>query len=593
MGKSWKNSVVLIESSDPSEESFGTGFIIYKDRRATYLLTCTHVVREIGGSEQIKIDDAQARIIASSPEKGAVLTILCVGKLLDGPPLPLRVVSKQGKPFTTAGYHLAGKQIKLRELRGTLRKQAEVKMRGRAGLINAWDLEITDKDSLQSGYSGSPVVDKYGYVIGVVNTDQAEGKTGAAISIEALKQAWSAWPDMPPDLFRQRRFGSAKDGTIRSHSGNRIRPLPRKIFALFQVPRQTRGSALTENVLEGPAKSAAPQPFVSLPNQSSGDVAAVPYSPVVPSEDLTRIQPDAKIPRLYKAFKFPPDIPILPHISIFSRKNVQIALIAILLVISSSILLYINITNQITKIHTQATATTSALNTTVAGVQATSTAEVATFTAGVQATSTVSTLATSIAIAEAPNPYGGTLVINDPMSGPGSTFNWAQGNDSRGDECNFKDGAYHVFGQCAADNYNIHVPAKFAFEIHLVAGFSCGELGFYFDLGGTGPKDITFLAQVCQDGGYDLSSLIDPDGADGGSDQQGSAGQSMHTGLDQPNIVGVVADGTHVVLYLNYVKVASIPDTNTLPGTLTLWGDNSTREFNREVIYTDARLWSL
>jgi hypothetical protein len=63
-------------------------------------------------------------------------------------------------------------------------------MRGHVSRIKAWDLEITDKFPLQPGYSGSPVVDEYGKVIGVVNTRLGDGKTGVAISIEALEQIW-------------------------------------------------------------------------------------------------------------------------------------------------------------------------------------------------------------------------------------------------------------------------------------------------------------------------------------------------------------------------------------------------------------------
>jgi len=68
----------------------------------------------------------------------------------------------------------------------------------------------------------------------------------------------------------------------------------------------------------------------------------------------------------------------------------------------------------------------------------------------------------------------------------------------------------------------------------------------------------------------------------------------MHTGLDQSNIIGVVADGTRVGLYINRVKVTSIADTNALAGTMTLWGQkNLVSTQNAEVVYTDARLWSL
>jgi chaperonin GroEL len=204
MSDSWQASVVLITSSDPSESHFGTGFVIDKDEQTTCLLTCTHVVRDVGGPEKIEIAGTQARVIASNPEEGADLAVLCVERPLEIPPLPLYATSEKGKRFSTAGFQLDGKRFVIRELQGKLGEQVGVQMRGQADRLWAWDLEITDEYLLQPGYSGSPVVDEYGNVIGVVNTRRGEGKTGVAISIEALRKVW---PEMPRDLFAQNRVG--------------------------------------------------------------------------------------------------------------------------------------------------------------------------------------------------------------------------------------------------------------------------------------------------------------------------------------------------------------------------------------------------
>jgi cold shock CspA family protein len=195
MSDSWQDSVVLIVSSDPNESHFGTGFVIGKHEQTTYLLTCAHVVRDVGGPDKIEINGSQARVIASSSENGADLAVLLIEKLLDVPLIPLLPLysgSEKGKPFSTAGFQLDGKQYLIRTLHGTLGKQVGIQERGREDRIRAWDLEITDTYSLQPGYSGSPVVDEYNRVIGVVNTRRGEGKTGAAIFIEALEKIWTA-----------------------------------------------------------------------------------------------------------------------------------------------------------------------------------------------------------------------------------------------------------------------------------------------------------------------------------------------------------------------------------------------------------------
>jgi hypothetical protein len=52
----------------------------------------------------------------------------------------------------------------------------------------AWDIKINDRDQLQQGYSGSPVVDKDSVVvIGVVTNMEKDKQTGQIISIEALE----------------------------------------------------------------------------------------------------------------------------------------------------------------------------------------------------------------------------------------------------------------------------------------------------------------------------------------------------------------------------------------------------------------------
>src|ERR1700730_1741453 len=149
MSDSRQVSIVLITSSDRNKSQFGTGFVIYKEGDSTYLLTCTHVVRDVGGPEKIEIAGTQATVIAAGPEEGADLAVLCLARRLDIPPLPLYAASKKGQPFSTTGFQLDGKRFLIRELSGTLGKHVWVQPREQADRISAWDLEITDKDLLQ------------------------------------------------------------------------------------------------------------------------------------------------------------------------------------------------------------------------------------------------------------------------------------------------------------------------------------------------------------------------------------------------------------------------------------------------------------
>lgn len=208
----WQNSVVLVRSSDPGEQSFGTGFVIYKDEQATYVLTCAHVVRAVGGPSKIEVNGIQAWVVASSPEEGADLAVLRIEGLFALPSLPLSV--EKDESFSTVGFQQTGKQIINRVLHGTLGKQVWVHIAGQAtDPIQAWDLEITDKDPLQEGYSGSPVINEHNHVIGVINTLRGDGARGMAIAIEAVAKIWL---EMPRSLFIQ---GVKRLLTLTGHNG--------------------------------------------------------------------------------------------------------------------------------------------------------------------------------------------------------------------------------------------------------------------------------------------------------------------------------------------------------------------------------------
>ena len=198
MDRPWEKALVVIGSSHVGNQRYGTGFVIHKDQKKTYLLTCMHVVRDVGGEDAVKIDKYQAKVFATSPEEKADLALLYIDAVLDKPALQLSIGGEKEHPISIAGYHLNSKQYLVRPLKGTLKERVGIAATGQNDLIKAWDLVITDAYPLQDGYSGSPVFDEYNHVIGVVITRQGDGKMGVALGIEALI---SIWEDMPPDFF--------------------------------------------------------------------------------------------------------------------------------------------------------------------------------------------------------------------------------------------------------------------------------------------------------------------------------------------------------------------------------------------------------
>jgi S1-C subfamily serine protease len=192
------DAIVLITSRDADRSrNFGTGFAIAKDGKFVYLLTCAHVIRDVGGREQVVANGIPARVVAVGDEIGFDLAVLRVEGLWDKPYLKLCASGKTEKPLIIAGFYQFDPKTPpaLRTIRGSLGDQIQSSSRDSSDRANAWDLKIEGDYYLQPGYSGSPVIDKEnGGVMGVVTHQIGKGEKGLAISIEALVKIWQEMP---------------------------------------------------------------------------------------------------------------------------------------------------------------------------------------------------------------------------------------------------------------------------------------------------------------------------------------------------------------------------------------------------------------
>lgn len=192
-----QKSVLLITGSD--SRRIGTGFAIHQDeQKNTYLLTCRHVVEDVGGEDSLKIDRKSVKVVASDSRDGFDLAVLCVNENMAAQPLELRK-KRRVKHISVTGWYFHGNQPIIESIDGTLVKKVGIKS-DRFGRTDAWHLKINDDNTLEPGYSGAPVIDvKNKAVIGIVNSRRGEGKKGLVISIEALNEVWK---EMPSNLIR-------------------------------------------------------------------------------------------------------------------------------------------------------------------------------------------------------------------------------------------------------------------------------------------------------------------------------------------------------------------------------------------------------
>ncbi|MEO1006891.1 MAG: serine protease, partial [Cyanobacteria bacterium J06638_38] len=198
------SSVALIESKNIDSNNFGSGFLIYRDSKATYWLTCAHVIKDIGKLDDIRVGKLPAQLIGPSEDKLASslknsfdLAVLRVEGLFKKKPVQLGKPIDRNSRFLAAGHfqNSKTKQIYFKEVSGNLHVDS-------LNIIStdkfAWvlALEVDEDFSLEPGYSGSPVfVPESQRVIGVVEQRQG-GNKGQAIAVDAANTIFQTVPEL-------------------------------------------------------------------------------------------------------------------------------------------------------------------------------------------------------------------------------------------------------------------------------------------------------------------------------------------------------------------------------------------------------------
>ena len=92
----FQESIVSITSSyDRKANVIGTGFAFHREQNFTYLLTCPHVVEDMGGKNNVLVDNIPAEIVAIGDIRGFDLAILRVAEFDHIPLLKLTILSPE------------------------------------------------------------------------------------------------------------------------------------------------------------------------------------------------------------------------------------------------------------------------------------------------------------------------------------------------------------------------------------------------------------------------------------------------------------------------------------------------------------------
>jgi hypothetical protein len=185
-------------------------------------------------------------------------------------------------------------------------------------------------------------------------------------------------------------------------------------------------------------------------------------------------------------------------------------------------------------------------------------------------------------------PYKGTLVLNDALHNNNQGYGWdVYSVDTYGGACLFAKDGYHVSEQQKYAQTCRPTTGQFgnvALEVQMkVIKGNCGGVTFRDD-----GRTAAYHFEVCQDGTYALYRYD----VSGSSITQLSASSSViKTGLNQFNLLAVVAINAQFDLYVNGQHIDSISD-NTFPqGYVGLRA--SYYSGTVEVVYSNVKVWTL
>ncbi len=196
--------------------------------------------------------------------------------------------------------------------------------------------------------------------------------------------------------------------------------------------------------------------------------------------------------------------------------------------------------------------------------------------------------ATTTGAEENPYTHSGRLVLSDPLHDNSGGYLW----DEDSSDCSFMDGVYYA----KAPSYPVPCPAKastidfsnFTFEVQMQI------------LKGDGGGIIFRAAKQVADKFYDF--VISPDGnywtvrANVSSFQglgQSGFSSAIKQGINQTNVIAVVAQGSSIDLYVNHRKVDSANDSTFSHGGVGFIAGINGNGNPTEVVFSNAKVWTL
>ncbi len=274
----------------------------------------------------------------------------------------------------------------------------------------------------------------------------------------------------------------------------------------------------------------------------------------------------------------PPPPP--PHRRRLSARSIALPIILVLLIVGAAGVLYFRTIPPSSQPQPHASPTTQAQQVT-ATPSPTAQAQQATATPSAQTPQDLYAQVTQ-----------GTPALDDPLS-TNDTNNWTESTSADGKfSCGFTGGAYHaseqpknMFMLCLAQATNF---GDLAYQVQMT--IVKGEFGgMVFRADRSQSKYYSFF--IDRNGTYTLITSVDDTGTHDRVLRNGTSA-FIRTGLNQVNLLAVVARGGSIYLYINQQYITSASDSTYHAGQIGVFGGNYTQA-PADVVFSHVQVWNV
>jgi hypothetical protein len=201
---------------------------------------------------------------------------------------------------------------------------------------------------------------------------------------------------------------------------------------------------------------------------------------------------------------------------------------------------------------------------------------------------TVPATAGTAVVSQDPYTHSGILAYSDPLSDNSKGHGWDVNSN-----CAFTGGTYHAIAPdanfadyCLAEATNL---SDFVLEAQMQVVKGDGG-GITFRVTSTNPNNEYYQFIIGQDGSY-IFYLVTGNSASNSKTLTSGSNPAITQGLNQTNLIAIVAKGNTIMLYVNHQPIDKVTDSTYTGGKIGFVAYPNTKP--TEVAFSNLKVWRL